>query len=377
MVIKKFNIKEKEMKQSLTRNLILAGVFLTGFCTNAIAEKTTWHDSVTVSGAVEVEASTASDYNGDDSSDISLATMELGIVAVLSEQVTGSLVLLWEEDATEPVDLDEAIITLGRTETQPLFMVLGKTTAPFGAFETNMLSDPMTLEIGETSQSLIQAGFEKNGLHLSAYTYKGDVTLKGDDETIKCFGASTSYTMEQDAFTISLGAGINSNIIDSDGLGDSFTETRNEFIDTTGNTDAAYELNDAVIGYTVNAMVSAGPVSLIAEYVAAGDDPEYYTNDGVGTVTTVKADAPSAWHVEAAFTFPVSDKEITTAATVQGSDNMAGTLPENRYGFAVGAALTDNLGLTAEYIIENDYSVSDGGTDDDASAMTVQLALEF
>ncbi len=364
------------MKQRIAKSIVVAGVLLTGIYTNAIAEKTTWHDSVTVSGVVEVEAGAASNYNGDDSSDISLATMELGIEAVLSEQVTGSLVLLWEEDATEPVDLDEAIITLGRTDSQPLFMVLGKTTAPFGAFESNMLTDPMTLEIGETGQSLIQAGYEKNGLHLSAYTYKGDVTLNGDDETIKCFGASTAYTMEKDAFTISLGAGLNSNIMDSDGLGDAFTEAQEAFIDGAAD-DAAYELEDAVFGYALNAMVSAGPVSLSAEYVAAGDDPEYYTNDGAGTETTVKAEAPSAWHVEAAFTFPVSDKEITTAATVQGSENMAGTLPESRYGVAVGTALTDNLGLTAEYIIENDYSVSDGGTDDDASAMTVQLALEF
>ncbi len=364
------------MKRSLIRTSVAAGLLLAGMCANAIAEKTTWHESVTVSGVVEVEAGMASDYADDDSSDITLATMELGIEAALSDQVAGNLVLIWEEDATEPVDLDEATITLGRTETQPLFMVLGKTKAPFGAFETNMISDPMTLETAETSQSLIQTGYEQNGIHVSAYTYKGDIILKGDDDTISTFGALAAYELTQESFSVTLGAGLMSNIMDSDGLGDAFTEAQDAFL-AAAPADASYELKDAVAGYAVNAMVAAGPVMLIGEYIAAGDDPEYYTNNGAGSVATITAEAPAAWHVEAAITFPVSGKEITAAATFQGSDNLAGLLPENRYGFAVGAALTDSLGVTAEYIAENDYSVADGGTDDDASAMTLQLALEF
>ena len=364
------------MKRSFIRTSVVAGLLLTGMCANAIAEKATWHESVAVSGVVEVEAGMASDYAGDDSSDITLATMELGFEAALSEQVTGNLVLLWEEDATEPVDLDEATITLGRTETQPLFMVLGKTKAPFGTFETNMISDPMTLETAETSQSLIQAGYDKNGIQVSAYTYKGDIILKGDDDAINTFGASAFYELDQKGFTIKLGAGLMSNIMDSDGLGDAFTESQEAFL-ASASAGASYELKDAVAGYAVNTIVSAGPVTFIGEYIAAGDDPEYYTDNGAGSEVTITAEAPAAWQIEAAVTFPVSGKEITTAATFQGSDNMAGVLPENRYGIAVGAALTETLGLTAEYIAENDYSVADGGTDDDASAMTFQLALEF
>jgi len=91
----------------------------------------------------------------------------------------------------------------------------------------------------------------------------------------------------------------------------------------------------------------------------------------------IKEDAPSAFQIECAYTAEAMGKEITLAVTCQGTDNLAGMLPETRYGAATGIGLSDNLGLTLEYMHDEDYAISKGGTDKSADAFTAQLALEF
>jgi hypothetical protein len=54
------------------------------------------------SGAVEVEAGFENGYGDEKTSDITLATVELGLEAKLSEWARATVVLLWEEDDTPP-----------------------------------------------------------------------------------------------------------------------------------------------------------------------------------------------------------------------------------------------------------------------------------
>jgi len=105
-------------------------------------------EGVSFSGAVEVEAGFENGYEDENTSDITLATVELGLEAKISEWARANVVLLWEEDDTEQVEVDEGTITLGNAERSPLYLTAGKFVVPFGAYETNMISDPLTLEIG-------------------------------------------------------------------------------------------------------------------------------------------------------------------------------------------------------------------------------------
>jgi hypothetical protein len=72
-----------------------------------------WMDIFTFSGLLEVEASyekynpDAADEPSNDTSDITLSTMEFGVDAGFNEYVKGHVLFLWEQDETEPVDLDE------------------------------------------------------------------------------------------------------------------------------------------------------------------------------------------------------------------------------------------------------------------------------
>jgi hypothetical protein len=75
-----------------------------------------WNNRITVSGLLETEAGyTNQDFNDPleedtDSSDITLATVEIGVGAKISEHVAGHILMLWEQGATEPFDIDEGII---------------------------------------------------------------------------------------------------------------------------------------------------------------------------------------------------------------------------------------------------------------------------
>ena len=85
-----------------------------------------WSERLTFSGLIEVEAFTMDGYNGEDESDIVLATVELGVDAQIADWVSGQIVLLWEEDDTEPMDVDVGTITLGNMEMFPVYLTAVK-----------------------------------------------------------------------------------------------------------------------------------------------------------------------------------------------------------------------------------------------------------
>ncbi|MCK5738342.1 LbtU family siderophore porin [bacterium] len=170
-----------------------------------------WLDRITISGVLEAEAGyTSTDYDepsesDENESDAALATMEFGIDAELNEYVSGHALFLWEEDDTEPVDLDEGFITISGGDVMPLYLSAGKMYVPFGNFESTMISDPLTLELGETRESAIQVGFESEGFYGSVYVFNGDIDEDGEDSHIDNFGANAGFTIENDDFSLDVG----------------------------------------------------------------------------------------------------------------------------------------------------------------------------
>ncbi|MDH5525618.1 MAG: LbtU family siderophore porin, partial [Desulfobulbaceae bacterium] len=87
---------------------------------------------------------------------------------------------------------------------------------------------------------------------------------------------------------------------------------------------------------------------------------------------------PKAWNVEVGYTSELMGKETTLALGYQGTDQAVDLgLPEQRYLAAVSMGIIDNTSLALEYIHDEDYSVANGGTDNDAETVTMQLGVEF
>ena len=317
-------------------------------------------DRLSFSGLIEVEANVGDNFDGDSESDIVLATVELAIDAQINEWVNGHILLLWEEDDTEPIDVDEGIITIGNMEKYPVYLAVGKLYVPFGNFESNMIQDSLTLELGETRESAVQVGFELAGFYGSVYAFNGDIKEINDSEKVECYGASMGYGFENDDISFDVGLDWINNIADSDGL----TDALNDFAGID-------EIDEYVGGLAAHLIVNFGPVMLIGEYVGAIDDFEE------GELAAGRKMNPESWNAELAFTNEVMGKEATFALGYQGTNDAVGALPEDRYLAAISVEILENTFLALEYLHDDDYSKGSGGTSGNADVVTAQLAIEF
>ncbi len=321
-------------------------------------------EKVEISGLIEVEGYAASRGSGNkthrDSSDITLATVELEIDAQINEWVNGHLLLLYEDDDTEDFTVDEGIITIGNTEKFPLYLSAGKMYVPFGNFESNMIQDPLTLELGETRESAVQVGFEAAGFYGSVYAFNGDVGETNDNDKVDNYGANLGFAFEQEQFNVDIGVGYINNITDAD--------TMTDALDDFGGKDFT---EDYVSGFASHLIINMGPFQLIGEYVGAVE--EYTAGE-----MDIKSVRPESWNIETAFTQEILGKETTFALAYQGThDSLAIELPENRYMGAIGINILENTALTIEYMHDVDYGKHEGGTDQRNDTVSAQVAITF
>ncbi|WP_158447405.1 LbtU family siderophore porin [Syntrophotalea carbinolica] len=317
-----------------------------------------WLDRISLSGLIEVEAGyidiDSDDPEADgDESDLTLATVELGIDVDLIKHVSGHVLLLWEEDDTEPLDVDEATIRLDGEDVIPLYLEAGKLYVPFGNFESHFISDPLTLELGETRESAAIVGYANDLFDVSFGVFNGDIDEDGKDDHIDSFVASAVYTMPDDVVTdLELTTGISwiSNLADSDVLTDEIDGDN---------------IRDKVSGISLFVIANwQERLTFIAEYLGALDsfDAGELAFDGG------KALEPKTWNLELGYA--ISEK-LTVAAKYEGGDDLGDLLPENQYGLVAGYALFEGTSLSLEYL-HGEFA-----NDDEQDILTAQLAFEF
>lgn len=170
-----------------------------------------------LSGLVELEANVTEPDEGDSTSDFTVATVELTLAAPVNDWIQGEIVFLYEQDETD-FGVDSATVSIAPPD-GPWFVNAGLFAVPFGRFETNLVSDPLTLEMGEMYESAVQLGMESNGFTASAYIFNGDSDKDGDDK-IDNFGLDFGYAMESEDRSFAIGAGYINHLGDTDALQD-------------------------------------------------------------------------------------------------------------------------------------------------------------
>lgn len=321
-------------------------------------EETQWFENVTLSGAIEVEAGYADTPDGDES-DIVVATVEVGIDAQVTPWVNAHLLFLYEDGMDSP-EVDEAIITIANEEKSPWFGAFGRMYVPFGNFESNLVSDPLTLEIAETREDAAQAGFVSGDFYASAYLFNGDTNDGGSDH-IDQFGFNLGLAHEASDGNMGYAVGFSwiNNMADSDTLQETVSDPDN--------------LNDEIGGIGIHGLLEIGSIMLIAEYTGATEsfDAADLEFDGSGA-------KPQAWNLEADYLFQIMGKEAVVGVAWQGTkEALALELPETRVLAAISVEIFENTALSLEYAHDEDYSTSEGGSGDDADTFTLQLATSF
>jgi len=300
---------------------------------------------VELSGVVEVEAGlTKAEDNTE--SDAALATVEIGIDGTVAEGVDVHVLLLHEEDDTA-LEIDEGTITLSNL-VGPLNLTAGQMYVPFGNFESNMISDPLTLEVGETRESVLSLGYDAHGVYGSLFMFNGNSESSNDNSSD--FGLNVGYTTD----TFDVGFSYISKFAETDTMEGTLTSVDD-------NSPAAFG---------VHAIVNMGSIQIIGEYIsAAGEfDTVELAFDGEGAT-------PSAYNAEVGFTTVLMGKETTIAASYQGTMQAAGIeLAENRMILGVSSALNENTSLSLEFMNESDV---EGGSGDAINIVTAQIAVGF
>ncbi|MBW1764569.1 MAG: LbtU family siderophore porin [Deltaproteobacteria bacterium] len=310
-------------------------------------------NEINIGGLLETGLSIEQGYE-ENSSDITLSTVEIGIDAELNDMVQGNIVMLWEEDDTEQVIVDQASITV---EDQGRYLTAGRICLPFGSYESNMVSDPLTLEIGETYESAVMAGIGFTNLSMALYAFNGDTAEElNSEDNIDHFGASIGYSMDAQSMSAAVGIDYINSIMDTDGLSSAV-------IEMSGETGMAA---DYAAGAAIHSTISFGPLTIAAEYLTALDK---YTD--LSGVTTME---PSAFTVEAGYSFQMAGKRAVLSIGYQGTEDMSGMLPEKRTLTCVSVEVKEGLNFGLEYARDEDYSNATGET---ADIINILLAIEF
>ena len=321
-----------------------------------------WLNNISLSGAVEVELSKGETYAGANTSDIALATVAIGLDAKVNKRTDVRITLLHEDDDTENFVVDEGFITIADADKTPLYFSAGRLYVPFGHYDTNALSDPLTLDMGETQEAALMLGYEKNGVYASIYAFNGETNkAPATDNEAEQMGLNLGYVMETERMSMDVGMGYMSSISDSDGVSGSANMNNNA------------SLTDYVAGMSIHLTYTRGAFNFFAEYLGATDKfaATELAFNGTGA-------EPSTYNIEVGYTFDMNGDESTAAVSVQGSDEaLALGMPEQRYIAALSTAIMENTALAFELKHDVDYAVADGGTDNSADTITVQLALEF
>lgn len=311
---------------------------------------------VQFSGAIEAEAGYSSGYDDVKESDVDLTTLELGIDVALTDYFSGFALMKWEEDGAEGVFLDEGGVTLGSVDEYGVAVTVGKLYVPFGVYETGMISDPLTLELGETREGAAVVDFGVEGFYGAVYAFNSAINDDDEDDMVDAFGANAGYAFEADSVSVDVSVSWISNLTSSGGFSGALGDTDVELLD------------DYTAGAAVSAVISFADFTLIGEYLTALDSDYLAAEDS----------EPATWNLEFGYGFEISGHGASVTATYQGSDEAVILgLPETRIGAAFGFDITDGLGIAFEYIHDEDYDASDGGSGESADTVTCQLALEF
>ena len=290
-----------------------------------------WFNSVEIGGVIELELVSERPAGEDSGMSAGVGTAELGIAAAINDQWGGEIVV---ENDGGAIALADAFLTYEPGDT-PFSATLGLQTLPFGVYDTNLISDPLTKELGETGHTSVVLGGEAGQFGWSLFTYYVD-----EESRIDGLGAVLGVAMEGDDSAFGVDVSWISDIGDSDGLSGQFA--------------------DDVPGMSANARGSIGPVSAMLEFLTAfnaeGSDAE-----------------PSAWSAEAAYSFDLMGREATAAVGASGTDGAAAAeLAETLILLGISVGISENVGLGIEWSQREGYEAA--GADD---AITVLLAAEF
>ncbi len=312
------------------------------------------HLGITVSGLFEVEMRHADDQHA---TDLTLAALELGFDLQPTFWVNGHLLFLFEEKETEPPEIDEAIVTLANPRVLPFSLAVGRMHVPFGHFASALISDPLTLALGETRKTAMQIGYVARGFHALGYLFDAEAGGGVADRS----GMKIGYHRDgsESASGYDLGVSWIGDLAATDSLRDVLGDSPRR--------------GDVVAGWSVHATLRWRHFTLVGEYLGAvasfgAADLDFR---GIGA-------RPAAWNLEIERTFEYQGRPLSMAMAWQRTRAASALeLPKTRWLVGLSLSLHEHATLAFEYSHDEAYAFGVGGSGANRNAFGVQLALSF
>lgn len=310
------------------------------------------YPSLALNGLIEGGWVRLDPFAGPPQSEWILYTFELMLTLKPHPWITAQVSADYEANGRAPPYLDVAHLLIGPPQ-GAWFIDAGQVYLPFGRYETHMVSDPLTLVLGETRDITATLGFEGAGIFGAAYAFSHQ-DRSGDTGKMDAWGAELGYASRPGGHPLRLTLGYLSDLGNSDTL---------RYLVAAGS---------QVGGLAFSALFETGPWTFIGELVSATRP------FGPGAGPALVDQSPSAWMLEVDYGFGFLGKEAQLALGYQGSAQaLALKLPEIR------ALVTFNLGiyqyttLQLEWAQDQDYHEAVGGTGKARNSFTAQVAVKF
>lgn len=278
-------------------------------------------------------------------------TVNLGAVYKPHETFDATVSALHEEDLDEVVtdpEIDQAFVTWHALPDAKLDVSLGKQYLPFGKFETTMVHDPLTLELGEgwREQTLVVSS-KRAHWTTHGFAFAPEATKPDGSKHNSGYGVGINYATEN----AGIGAEYVSNLTEMGG----FAEVNH----------AA----KAIPGIVIHGNLKLGRVTLLGEHVAA--TKAFQAGDLASAENSLEGAAkPRATHLEA--DLDLNHDRILAMAWNQTQDAGAQLeLPKQAYGVTYSQPLAKSLTAALEVLEAKDYA------EQKAQSLTAQLAWGF
>jgi hypothetical protein len=310
------------------------------------------YPSLELNGLIEGGWVRLDPFDGPPHSEWILNTFELMLTLKPHPWITAQISGDYEDNGRKPPYLDVAHLLIGPPQ-GAWFIDTGQFYLPFGRYETHMVSDPLTLDLGETRDISAALGFEQAGLFGAAYAFSQQ-DRNGDTGKLDAWGAELGYASQPGGQPLRLTLGYLSDLGNSDTL---------RYLVAGGG---------QVGGLAFSALLEAGPWTFIGEVVSATRP------FGPGAGPALAGHSPAAWMMELDYGFDFLDKEAQLALGYQGSAQaQALNLPRTRGLVTFNLGIYQYTTLQLEWAQDQDYGEADDGTGQAGNAFTAQVAVEF
>jgi hypothetical protein len=313
-----------------------------------------------MAGLIEANYASEEDFTGSKKSDITVAKVELNIDAKVNDKVNAHTTLLYEEDETAfSVDAAYIDVAIG-----PVNTLVGAMGAPFGSFATHMLTDPLTMQLAETAESMLQLRTRMGPIQAAVYAFNGTIQKTGADDVADEMGVRLAYLMEGNGTKLDFGIDYINNIADSDKIGDYLTDPNGPY--------HSKSIKAYVPAQIYHANLSVGSLHFITEHLVADQF------DAAEIAFNAKGAKITATNLELALDMNIAGMDSTLGVAVQSmQEALALGMPKEKTMAVISLAVARSMTLGFEYANSTDYAIADGGTGKTVNAFTVQLAVGF